>query len=67
MRVRFTHDHDHVTPEKTTAFQKDQELTVAKEIGEAAVQAGKAEEVPLLKEQEAEEPPKRKASRADRG
>jgi hypothetical protein len=45
MRVRFTADYDHVTPEKTTAFKAESEVTTTKDIGRAAVKARKAAEV----------------------
>lgn len=47
MRVKFTADYDHQWPSRAvTAFKKGQELTVKREAGEAAVTAGKAEELP---------------------
>jgi hypothetical protein len=55
MRVRFKADWDHVTPESTTSFKAGAELTLAKEVALAAIDAKKAEEVPLLKDQKADD------------
>ena len=62
MRIRFTDDYNHVTATITTAFKKGMEATVAADIGEAAIAAKKAQEVPLLKDQE-EQAPKMKAGK----
>lgn len=61
MRVKFTGDYDHVEVMQTIAYKAGSEETVRADIGEAAVKAGKAHEVPLLKDQEeAEEKPAKK-------
>lgn len=45
MRIRFTADYDHVTPAKTVSYKADDEVTVTKDVGEAAIAAKKATEV----------------------
>jgi hypothetical protein len=55
MRIRFSKDWDHVTPTVTVAFKEGDELTVAKDIGEAAKSAGAAKEAPLLKDQKGDD------------
>jgi hypothetical protein len=52
MRVRFTADYNHHDGPETTAFKEGMELTVTKEIGQAAVKTGRAVEAPLAKEQD---------------
>ena len=42
MRVKFTADHDDVTPEKTVAYKAGAEETVRKELADELVAAGKA-------------------------
>jgi ketosteroid isomerase-like protein len=44
MRIRFTHNWDHITPQVTTAYKEGTEVTVAKEVGDAAIAAGRAVE-----------------------
>lgn len=47
MRVKFIADYDHTWPSRAvTAFKAGMERTVKTEVGEAAVAAGKAEELP---------------------
>lgn len=47
MRVKFTADFDYQWPSRAvTAFKKGMELTVKAEAGQAAIDAGKAEELP---------------------
>jgi hypothetical protein len=45
MRIRFTADHDEVSPDRTIAYQAGAEEAVRKELGEALIAAGKAEPV----------------------
>jgi len=48
MRVRFTKDYDYTPSQErrvTIAYSAGQELTVKREAGEAAIAAGRAEEV----------------------
>lgn len=68
MRVKFIADYDHVEALTTTAYKAGMELTVRADIGQAAVKAGKAHEMPLLKEQEEEaSPPKARAAKRGDG
>lgn len=51
MRVRFTKDYDYTPSQErrvTIAYSAGQELTVKREAGEAAIAAGRAEEVELF-------------------
>lgn len=57
MRVHFTSDYDYVPsdePRVTIAYKAGMELTVKREAGEAAVAAGKAEELAPPKREEAD-------------
>lgn len=48
MRVRFTKDYDYTPSQErrvTIAYKEGMELTVKREAGEAAIAAGRAEEV----------------------
>lgn len=46
MRVRFTHDYDYKpTSQSTIGYKAGMEETVKRECGEAAIAAGKAQEV----------------------
>lgn len=60
MRVKFTADHDDVTPEKTVAYKAGSEETVRKELGEELILAKKAEAV-------GETPAKPPATKTDGG
>ena len=57
MRVRFTDEYRHVEVMKTTSYPSGAEMTVAKEIGDAAIAAGKAEEIAAEKPAKAGEAP----------
>lgn len=45
MRIKFTRDWDHVETAQTVAYRNGDELTVTKEVAEAAIAAGAASEV----------------------